>query len=115
MRHFIGWSLLAGFLLATLNATAQQAPYLHAPAVNEYARHDPGGTTILPDGRLLEPIGKHLPLAKWPHGMVLSRDGKTVFVASDGVGQIINDWDGPTPTVAPIQPLENGAARRKSN
>src|SRR5437899_85764 len=61
-------------------------PYLHAPSVTTYARHDPAGVTILPEGRYLKPVGRHLPLARWPHGLALSPDGTTPFVASKGVG-----------------------------
>ena len=70
-------------------------PCLHAPSVTTYARHDPAGLTILPEGRYLKPVGRHLPMAKWPHGLALSRDGKTLFVASRGVGQFVTGWDGP--------------------
>ncbi len=92
----------------------QQAPYLHAPAVTEYARHDPGGTTILPDGRLLKPVGSHFSLARWPHGLAMTRDGKTLFVASSGVGQLITDWDKPAPQITLLAPVEGGG-RRKGN
>src|SRR5690349_15155697 len=66
-------------------------PYLHAPSVDTYARHDPAGLTILPTGRHLKPVGKHFPLAKWPHGLAMSPDGTTLFIASDGVGQFVFD------------------------
>jgi YVTN family beta-propeller protein len=84
--------------------TPAAAPYLHAPAVLEYARHDPGGLTILPTGRHLKPVGRHMPLAQWPHGLAQSPDGTTLFVASEGVGQLITGWegleaDGPLPPV----------------
>ena len=57
-----------------------------------YARHDPGGRTILATGRYLKPVGRHLAVGRFPYGLAMSRDGKTLFVASDGVGQIITDW-----------------------
>ncbi len=77
-------------------------PYLHAPSVNTYAKHDPNGLTILPTGRYLKPVGKHLPLARWPHGLALAPDGATAFVASEGVGQLITQWNSDKPTVTPI-------------
>src|SRR6476469_7509376 len=82
-----------------LPVNAQQTPYLHAPSVDSYARFDPEGTTIMTTGRLLKPVGKHVPVAQWPHGLTLSPDGKTAFVASAGVGQLITDWQGDTPVV----------------
>lgn len=93
-------ALLGASLLGVVQfADAQQTPYLHAPTINAYAKHDPTGTTILPTGRLLKPVGKTLPLAKWPHGLALSPDCKTAFVASEGVGQFIENWDTDNPVV----------------
>src|SRR4051794_12229802 len=57
-------------------------PYLHAPSVDTYARHDPDGLTILPTGRYLKPAGTHRPLSRWPHGLVMSPDGNTLFIPS---------------------------------
>ena len=93
-----------------------KSPYLHAPAVNEYAKHDPSGETILPDGRYLKPVGKHLPVGQWPHGLTLSPDGSTAFVASAGVGQLISDWSGNSPQVS-ILDLDpaTGKSRKRVN
>jgi len=108
----------AGILLSALGIgmvgaqTKPLPPYLHAPSVTNYATHNPDGLTILPTGRYIQPVGKHLPLARWPHGMVLSPDGKTAFVASEGVGQLITDWNSPEPTVTAFSP---GAAKKRSN
>jgi YVTN family beta-propeller protein len=87
--------------VATAGAGAQ-TPYLHAPAVNSYARHDPYGTTILPTGRLLRPAGRSFPVSKWPHGLVMTRDGSTLFIASEGVGQIVTGWTSPQPTIRTV-------------
>jgi YVTN family beta-propeller protein len=98
---------LAALLLGTAAAPAgQPSTYLHAPSVTSYARHDPSGVTILPTGRLLKPVGRHVPLARWPHGLALSPDGKTLFVASEGAGQFVTAWDGPHPTVSAFSPGE---------
>src|SRR5712692_4857870 len=82
--------IIALELAVTVGAADQ--PYLHAPAIDTYAKHDPNGLTILSNGRYLKPVGRHLPVAHSPYGLVMSRDGKTLFVASDGVGQIITAW-----------------------
>ncbi|HLV82065.1 MAG TPA: hypothetical protein VKT32_17375, partial [Chthonomonadaceae bacterium] len=92
-------------LLAAGIAAAQQTPYLHAPSVTTYARHDPAGLTILSSGRYLNPVGIRVPLARWPHGLVLSPDGAVAFVASEGVGQFITEWDSPHPSVAAFSPV----------
>lgn len=90
---------LATFALA---AGAASYPYLHAPAVDEYARHDPPGLTILSNGRYLKPEGRHLPIARFPYGLAMTRDGRTLFVASGGAGQLITGWQEANPTVVPV-------------
>ena len=115
IRNMVSVPMLA-LLAASAGGQQVQAqtppPYLHAPSVTDYATHNPDGRTILPTGRYLQPVGKHLPLAQWPHGMVLSPDGKTALVASEGVGQFITDWNSPEPTVISFLP---GEAKRRSN
>ncbi|HTE19241.1 MAG TPA: alkaline phosphatase family protein, partial [Armatimonadota bacterium] len=114
------WSLLfpalpvLAFLSAATTAPLEQ-PYLHAPALDEYARHDPEGVTILPNGRFLKPAGRHVPVARWPHGLLLARDSSFAFVASDGVGQIVTDWNTPSPLVTPLPAPVTGAKPRHPN
>ena len=91
----------------------QSQPYLHAPSVNTYARHDPVGLTILPTGRYLKPVGRHLAVARWPYGLAMSPDGQRLFVASDGVGQLIKDWREPVPKIELIKPLVPEGAKKK--
>ncbi len=98
-------SRLGAAALAVVSMVAQaQKPYLHAPAGDAYAVHDPAGVTILPNGRRLQPAGTHLPLARYPHGMVMSHDGSRLFVASDGVGQIVSGWLSGSPTISELKP-----------
>jgi YVTN family beta-propeller protein len=100
-------------VLAVFRAPVRQ-PYLHAPAVNEYARHDPAGVTILPSGRFIRPVGRCLPVAQWPHGLAISPDGHAVFVAGEGVGQIITDWNTPNPVVRELIPQIGGTTKRSN-
>ena len=93
----------------------KKTPYLHAPSINTYATHNPAGTTIISSGRYIKPIGKFLPVAKWPHGLVLSPDGKTAFIASEGVGQLITDWEGANPVVTTISTPPVGAQKNRTN
>jgi YVTN family beta-propeller protein len=100
--------------LATACGAAPDRPYLCAPAIQEYACHDPGGTTILPNGRFLRPLGQHTPVAQWPHGLALSPDGEGLFVASAGVGQVVGNWRGETPSIAEVIPAV-GTGTQRSN
>src|SRR5207249_1615315 len=114
------WTLLCLLLVALaglsrVTTARPEEPYLHAPAVNEYARHDPAGVTILPNGRFLKPAGRHVPLARWPHGLLLAPDGSFAFVASEGAGQIVSGWDGAEPQVTALPAPAAGAGRRRQN
>ena len=81
------------------------------PSVDSFAKHDPFGTTILPEGRLLTPAGTPTPVNRWPYGLTLSPDGKRAFVASEGVGQWLADWQ-TNPVVTRVNP---GAGSKRSN
>lgn len=106
---------LLSIVLSAAAAGQQRAtavPYLHAPAVDAYSQHDPGGVTILPNGRRLQPAGIHSPLARYPHGMAMSRDGSRLFVASDGVGQIVSGWQTGSPKISELQPPKPEGQRK---
>jgi len=103
-------SLIAGLLAA---APLWAQPYLHPPAVDAYATHDPAGITILPNGRYLRPEGNHLPLVRFPHGLAMTRDGKTLFVPSDGIGQILRDWQSGAPEIIRLE-LPKPPGKKKS-
>lgn len=94
-------------------ATLAPPPYLRAASLDTYATHDPYGTTILSSSRMLRPIGRHIPVAKWPYGLAMTRDGETLFVASDNVGQIVRKWRSEEPEVSQLLPPA-GSARRRS-
>ena len=62
LRSHSGITLL---ILATTACGAAE-PDLHAPADETYAKHDPHGLTILVNSRYRQPIGRHLPFARFP-------------------------------------------------
>jgi YVTN family beta-propeller protein len=103
-RSWLRW--YAALALGSFSALpgTQAAPYLHAPSVENYARHDPAGVTILSSGRLLQPAGRHFPLARWPHGMVQSRDGTLLFIACSDTGHLVRQWQGEKPEFRMIRP-----------
>jgi YVTN family beta-propeller protein len=93
----------SAFIVKALGSEAQ-TPYLHAPSVNSYAKHDPYGTTVLPDGRLLKPVGNCVPVSKWPTGVAVSPDGLKAFVSSDIIGQFIWNYTAHSPAIIPFAP-----------
>jgi YVTN family beta-propeller protein len=110
--------LSACIVILITPAASQPTPYLRAPALDEYAWHNPLGVTILPDGRFLRPEGVCLPVARFPHGLTMTRNGRTLFVASHGAGQLITGWDGPSPRIlavnAPVA-IDASGGERPSN
>lgn len=109
--RWLVFCLTISVLAPTLQMQAQ--PYLHAPSVDTYARHNPQGLTILPTGRYLKPAGRHFPVARWPYGLTMSRDGQQLFVASDGVGQLISEWNQSTPKIELLKPMAKGGKNNK--
>jgi YVTN family beta-propeller protein len=110
-------SLLAlAFILASgATAASRRSPYLHPPSVDTYATHAPEGTTILSNGRYLTPAGRHFPVARWPYGLAVSRDGKLLFVASEGVGQLVHQWQGDAPRIEPVTLSDPQARKQRLN
>lgn len=77
-----------------------------APAGDRYAKIDRNGETVLPNGRILTPIGKQIMVAPHPFGLTLSPDGKTIITANSGVGpfsiSIISDYNSASPIIKQI-------------
>lgn len=71
--------MLPTLLAAAVSASMSPArPLFWAPAGNRYAQVVPGGTTILPNGRLLTPSGERLYTRTDLWHVVVSPDGRTV-------------------------------------
>ena len=49
---------------------------------------------------------------RFPYGLAMSRDGRALFVASDGAGQIITDWQATNPVVSVVSPPVGGRANQ---
>ena len=81
---------------------------LRAPAGDRPTKIDPAGETILPNGRLLTPVGRHVKVAPHPYGLALSPDGKTLVTANSGHApfsvSIITQLDESEPRVLQIPP-----------
>ncbi len=77
-----------------------------APAGMEYTSINHHGITVIPNGRLLTPVGKQIRVAPHPFGLTLSPDGKTIITANSGVGpfsiSIINDYNSTSPVIKQI-------------
>jgi YVTN family beta-propeller protein len=59
-----------------------------APAGSEFAKIDKNGNTIIPNGRLVKPLGKSIVTAPHPYGLTISPDGNTVVTANSGTSPL---------------------------
>jgi len=57
---------------------------ISAPAESRYCVVNPAGETIIPNGRIIKPLGKTYRIAPHPYGMAMSHDGKTIITANSG-------------------------------
>jgi YVTN family beta-propeller protein len=81
---------------------------LRAPAGVRPVKIDLAGETVLPNGRLINPLGRQVKVAPHPYGLALSPDGKTLVTANSGTHpfsvSIITELDSGEPRVAQIPP-----------
>lgn len=57
---------------------------ISAPAKNEYCKIDFKGATIIPNGRIIRPLGITHQIAPHPYGLALSHDGRTAITSNSG-------------------------------
>ncbi len=81
---------------------------LHAPAGTRPVEIHPEGETVLPNGRLITPLGKHVKVAPHPYGLAISPDGKTLVTANSGTKpfsfSIITELESDQPKVVQVPP-----------
>ncbi len=72
--------------------------YYHAPAWDEYARIDPKGVTVLPNGRLLRPHGRLIWTPMNAYAARFGPDGSAYCAAESGRLLVATNPAGPAPT-----------------
>ncbi|MDX2444216.1 MAG: bifunctional YncE family protein/alkaline phosphatase family protein [Bacteroidales bacterium] len=79
-----------------------------APAGSQYCNIDPSGITVIPNGRLINPIGKSYVIAPHPFGLTLSQDGSIAVTANSGTSPlsitIIKELDSLKPKIMQVPP-----------
>src|SRR6478736_2974768 len=107
MKKIVIIFLLGAIVCGCTNPTAtKMISVASAPAADRYTSINKEGETVIPNGRLITPIGKQIFVAPHPFGLTLSPDGKTIITANSGVGpfsiSIINDFNSSSPFVKQI-------------
>ncbi len=59
-----------------------------APAGDKYVKIDRDGETIIPNGRIIDPIGKSIVVAPHPFGLTISPDGNSAVTANSGTNPL---------------------------
>ena len=86
MRQLFFLVLLVGIPILT---HAQSVPFIiSAPAGDAYIKIDKSGKTVIPNGRIIAPIGKVHQVAPHPYGLTLSMDGSIAVTANSGTNPI---------------------------
>ncbi len=81
--------LLVSGLLAACTPVKNRDAWSHqwtisAPAGDAYCRIDTAGESIIPNGRVVKPMGKTIRIAPHPYGLALSPDGSVAVTANSG-------------------------------
>lgn len=61
---------------------------IEAPAGDRPAHINKSGETIIPNGRIVNPLGKTVSIAPHPYGLTMSSDGQTIVTANSGTNPL---------------------------
>jgi DNA-binding beta-propeller fold protein YncE len=61
---------------------------ISAPAGDRFVSIDKNGETVIPNGRIVTPVGKSIMVAPHPFGLTLSPDGNTAVTANSGTSPL---------------------------
>ncbi|MFN0216848.1 MAG: bifunctional YncE family protein/alkaline phosphatase family protein [Saprospiraceae bacterium] len=90
MRTSIFFFASLAFVWAACNTakTSRQSSanqwMIGAPAGDQYCQINPNGVSILPNGRIIKPMGQTVRIAPHPYGLALSPDGTVAVTANSG-------------------------------
>lgn len=81
--------LLAAVLVAACHSSRSSLSsarewLIESPAAERYCRIDTAGETIIPNGRVVKPMGSTVRIAPHPYGLALSPDGSVAVTANSG-------------------------------
>lgn len=82
--HLVIPALFLAFAACQSNRPTQSAWLIQPPAGEQYCRIDPAGATIIPNGRIVKPMGRTVRIAPHPFGLALSPDGSVAVTANSG-------------------------------
>jgi len=101
--------LITTLLLGSCSRINNSEPWIiSSPAGSRYTIIEKSGETIIPNGRIVSPIGNSIVVAPHPYGLTLSPDGNTAVTANSGTKPlsitIIRDIFSDNPEVQQVPP-----------
>ena len=89
MNKIVATFLLGLILLSSCTKPTKNDPWIiSSPAGDRFVQIDKTGETIIPNGRILTPVGKSIVVAPHPYGLTISPDGNTVVTANSGTSPL---------------------------
>lgn len=82
--HLLLPALFLAFAACQSSHPTQTTWLIQPPAGEQYCRIDPAGATIIPNGRIVQPMGRTVRIAPHPFGLALSTDGSVAVTANSG-------------------------------
>jgi DNA-binding beta-propeller fold protein YncE len=68
----------------------KKATILQVPGINQYCKIDPTGTSVLPSGRLVTPVGKMVRITHDPFGLAIAPNGNKAVTLHNGALTVID-------------------------
>ena len=109
MKIKIALSVLVLFGLIAFKQFAPETIWIaSAPAGEAFVKIDRNGKTVIPNGRIITPVGKTITTAPHPYGLTLSPDGNVAVTANSGTSPlsitVIQDVLSENPRIKQIPP-----------
>jgi YVTN family beta-propeller protein len=83
------YSLLILILVTALSCNRPDTLWIvQSPAGEEYCKMDTAGVSIIPNGRMIKPLGRTFRTAPHPYGLCLSPDGNIAVTANSGTSPL---------------------------
>lgn len=100
--------LILALAVCSCRPAKEERILVSAPARSLYTKIDRNGISVLPNGRLITPLGKSVSVAPHPFGLALGPGGTVAVTANSGISplsiSIIGDPLGENPSVLQIPP-----------
>lgn len=100
--------LILAFVINFCAIAQKQSYIISVPAGNKFTHIDRNGETVIPNGRIITPVGKCYTVAPHPYGLVVSNDGNIAVTANSGTSPlaitILRNLNSENPDIQQVPP-----------